>query len=564
VEGTPSLFTVAKLSGFDANVLWQTNLSGSDPDSKGGYAAAIALDAAGDPIAVGWILSPDWVRDLTVTKVSGLDGTVQWRVQFGAPLYALEITADMNGDVLMTAQSPVSYPTVEGYRTAVCDAFAVKLSGLDGSEIWRRELPGDPEGCETPQGLAIDGGGDVYLAVNVRTEKQLGGSGATENTHTASVLKLAGEDGSSLWDQAIVGTLDSPHDILHGLALGPAGNLAVAGSTQNLGTGSDFTVLTLSTSDGKELWRSIINGRYTTNPGDEPATQVAFDSTGDLLAAGVLEQRVGHAGVLSSADRVVVAKFSGDDGAEIWRHVAIGPNPIMRFWPHRTRSEASGLLVDSEDNAVVGGRILRHAPQFGDWTVLKLRGEEGGDLRPVEGTRVFLRDEAVDPSRRVFRVLSGDGRAVLGDRLAGGLNGRALSNPVLNGATLEILNPITGESDVIPLPASNWEDLGGNDISGMKGFRYRDPARSAGPCVDVWIRTPRRIKVICSGDGIGFTLDEATQGTLVVRLRVAATQYCMEFGGETVRDQGASANRPRGVFKATRAHRSASCPFSPP
>src|SRR5207244_492158 len=89
-------------------------------------------------------------------------------------------------------------------------------------------------------------------------------------------------------------------------------------------------------------------------------------------------------------------------------------------------------------------------------------------------------------------------------------DGAALSvtpaDPTSAGGALDILNPVSGESTLITLPANHWRGLG--TPAGSRGYIYSDPLRTDGPCRKVLFKPGRSLKAMCSGAGIGFTLDE--------------------------------------------------------
>jgi hypothetical protein len=66
-----------------------------------------------------------------------------------------------------------------------------------------------------------------------------------------------------------------------------------------------------------------------------------------------------------------------------------------------------------------------------------------------------------------------------------------------------------------------------------------------------------RMKGLCLGTlgPIPFTLDEPTQGSLIVSLELGtATPQCARFGGSVLRDQGTASPGPSGRFQAANAN----------
>jgi hypothetical protein len=102
------------------------------------------------------------------------------------------------------------------------------------------------------------------------------------------------------------------------------------------------------------------------------------------------------------------------------------------------------------------------------------------------------------------------------------------------------------------LPARGWVGLG--SPPGANGYRYRDRARSLGPCTGATL-TRKRFRVRCTGQDVGFTLDEPQQGSLraSVALGTEGLRACFSFGGTIHRDAV-------GIFQAKRAPAPTFCP----
>ena len=272
-------------------------------------------------------------------------------------------------------------------------------------------------------------------------------------------------------------------------------------------------------SDGAVLWG--------TDVGFAVGLLIA-DSSGDALVSGNLPDRA-----------VVRAKLRGTDGEEVWTHstARLGPG--------------ADLALDSAGDLFVGGSNPDPSSvdeRLGRFAVVKLRGADGIDLRPLKGSKLLLRDALLDAlfSKLVF---------VAKDRGAVWTDPGGADDPTLHGATLEVLNPETGETLALSLPAGKWERAAphGNH------YRYRDPL---GPCKRVIIRPGRLIRAVCKGAGVAkYTLDEPSQGTLAVRLTTGAIQYCAVFGGEVISDTSTTSGPPVGSFVAVGADRPQSCPF---
>ena len=96
-------------------------------------------------------------------------------------------------------------------------------------------------------------------------------------------------------------------------------------------------------------------------------------------------------------------------------------------------------------------------------------------------------------------------------------------------ASLLVLNPTTGETATLTMPAAGWTQL-------PSGFRYSDRTLARGPVRKPVIGARRLAKVLATGSGIGFTLDEPAQGSLGVVFTTGGRRYCTLFGGAVRRD----------------------------
>jgi hypothetical protein len=109
-----------------------------------------------------------------------------------------------------------------------------------------------------------------------------------------------------------------------------------------------------------------------------------------------------------------------------------------------------------------------------------------------------------------------------------------LLDPIENGATITLKNPDTLEEWVETIPGGPlWKGLG--KPAGKKGWKYLDKDGVNGPCKLVLAKPspkagkPGLFKAVCLGKlgTIPFTLDEASQGKLVIGIKVGeGPTYC--------------------------------------
>jgi polyvinyl alcohol dehydrogenase (cytochrome) len=189
-----------------------------------------------------------------------------------------------------------------------------------------------------------------------------------------------------------------------------------------------------------------------------------------------------------------------------------------------------------------------------DVTALCALGAAGCPAR-LAGKKLLVKDRATAASKRKLVYLAKDTETVVAP------NPETDDDPTINGATLTLSNPLTQETDTYSLPASGWAGLG--NPPGVKGYKYKDASLADGPCKGAQLKTGKLVKAKCQGDGIAFTLDEASQDELVMALRIGpggAWQYCSVFGGTITKDEGSSISGDKGDFKSKSADRPTSCP----
>jgi hypothetical protein len=165
-------------------------------------------------------------RQMLVVRLAGATGTPVWRTDVPGAVSpgnsaAMDVALDGSGNV-------VAGGFLAGADSA--NALAVlSLDGATGGEVWRRVVPG---ACcnSTIARVAIDPAGDVVAAGTL--------ADAAENDNMA-VLKLAGADGTVVWERSVDGGPEvvghrrgqlAPDDFGNDLVLDTAGNAIVAGS----------------------------------------------------------------------------------------------------------------------------------------------------------------------------------------------------------------------------------------------------------------------------------------------------------------------------------------------
>jgi len=237
--GTFSDFTVVKFAGSSGVELWRQMINGTAANSSD-WANAVAVDGAGDVVAVGQTQNSPNRNDFTVVKFAGTTGHPLWRKAISgsganSDSEALAVTVDAAGDV--AAAGFIQNST--GH-----DFIVVKLAGGTGVELWRQTRNGSANGDDQARAVAVDRSGNVVAA------------GFIENSGSSldfTVIKFAGTSGVPLWERVLHGTAapsGNKFEAALAVAVDPRGDVVAAGTTQNTGTFFDFTVIKLDGTDG--------------------------------------------------------------------------------------------------------------------------------------------------------------------------------------------------------------------------------------------------------------------------------------------------------------------------
>jgi uncharacterized delta-60 repeat protein len=259
--------------------------------------------------------------------------------------------------------------------------------------------------------VVVDASGNVIAA------------GSIENNGTGSaftVIKFNGVTGAETWSRIINGTIAGSDNLANAITLDGAGNVVVAGVTNQIpgeegGDSSfgDFTVIKFSGADGTELWRRVIDGSSTNSFGS--ANAVAVDRAGNVVAAGRSRSSLGD---------FTVVKYNGATGVELWRQVTTGS-----VFQGDCSDSANAVTVDIEGNVVAGGFLCNLAfPGRLEFvsTVIKFNGVTGAEIWRQANNSAFFNAIAIDTAGNVVSA------GFVSDR---GTFTSAFSTTKFNGAT---------------------------------------------------------------------------------------------------------------------------------
>ncbi|MBI3250131.1 MAG: CSLREA domain-containing protein [Deltaproteobacteria bacterium] len=315
-------------------------------------------------------------------------------------------------------------------NTATGEDFAVvKIDKVDGHVLWRRQTNGAADGQDQALALAVDQETNDVFAAGYITD--------TSGARDMFVVKYD-TDGNPQWSKRLSGTMLGGQDEGFALAL-LAGDVVVAGKTQNQSTSRDFTVIRLSGTTGEEVWSS----RYLPtglSRSDDVAFAVGIDHQGDVLAAG---QR----GDAQDGTNLTVVKIAGDSGQERWRKELQGSQP-------GGTNNAASLVFDLDEgnngnSSIVVAGTLENAGSNADFSIIKFRNSDGTEMwrRALNGDAPGAYDAALtvalDPTT--------------GEVVAGGTIQRAAS-----GADFTVIKFAASDGAVVW-----WQGLSGDAPQGL-------------------------------------------------------------------------------------------------
>ena len=277
---------IMKYDGLTGRAAWTSPAAFTLPDGRLAAPRALLVDDHGD-LVVSVVAKPGGgVRDQVLLKYAGSTGVPLWGPAILPSVLSSAAALDGAGSVLVTAG------TSAGDSTAIS---AVKYSGTTGAPLWGPVLV-DQVGYEMPGAIAVDLGGDVFIAAEF----------ASGVAHAYEVVKLDGQSGAlqwgpSLWTPPGPSYSASPT----ALAASPSGDVFVSGHVS--GSAGPFrATLAFSGDSGSLLW----------GPEMETVNQVFPLS---LTAAGSGDVIVSAYATLSpSGFQLRTTRLGGRDGVVVW------------------------------------------------------------------------------------------------------------------------------------------------------------------------------------------------------------------------------------------------------
>jgi len=356
-----------------AQLDWSTYIGGTARDEA--YCAA--TDASGNAYITGVTYSSDFpIQSGIYTTLGGTcdaylmkvapDGRLLWSTYFGGSDNDngewVGIAPD--GDPVIAGNTASNdMPMTVGFQQVYGgsnDIFLAKFS-YDGGLVWSTYYGGSGTEIIGQTEAAIDTTGDILVA-GATTSSNLsvpnGFDTTLDGTNDTFVAKIS-PSCQLLWASYFGGTGYDGLNSQWALAVDPAGDLAVAGSTavDNLPTpggcqpncgGIDDFYITRILSSGQRHWATYLGG--STNEYPENDVSLTMDSTGDIILTGITNSTdfpVVNAvqGALAGPADAFVSEF-GPVGELIWSTYLGGAGES---------TSAMAIACDGQGNVVVAG-----------------------------------------------------------------------------------------------------------------------------------------------------------------------------------------------------------------
>lgn len=349
----------------DGEHRWTVHFGGKGEDVGNG----VAFDPQGNIVVVGLFTDEMAVGehrlvgqgsdDAFIAKL-GADGTPLWARRFGGldSDAAHHVATSADGHILVTGSFKGSTQLAGQTLTSKGneDIFLMELN-REGKLVWIRQF--GERWRDFGQRVAVDGQGNIVLLAEFTEKAAFGGDElASQGNQDLALVKLSGS-GEHIWSRSF----GSPfHELGLGLAVDPAGNIAITGSFDNAisfgGTkfnsqGESDVFVAKFDSTGEHLWSTAFGG-----PRDDIGYGVGTDKYGNVAVGGWFWQSVDFGGGPVKANGLnkdaFLLKFSAE-GEYLW----------SRRFGDRDHDQIRGVAM-SPDGRVLAAGQFRFTLQMGE------------------------------------------------------------------------------------------------------------------------------------------------------------------------------------------------------
>jgi len=273
-------YYTAKYAAATGALIWERLFDSSYQGQD--VATSLAVDAGGNAVVTGTSkkgVSDEFVyhdHDYHTIKYAASDGAILWETRYDSwdsgDDFANAVAVDAAGNVVVTGSSARG----EGEWFAAPNSYTAKYAAADGALLWERQ---DLQGAGSVA-LGVDGNGDAVITgtrfAGFYTAKYRAADGAKLWSRTISRVGAYASSEMGRWDPLS----PNPPGVgdARSLAIGPAGQIAVAGS--------------LDGDSGPEAGYDFATVLYREIPG--PASFAAWAATPCPTAWNTCSERIRH------------------------------------------------------------------------------------------------------------------------------------------------------------------------------------------------------------------------------------------------------------------------------
>ncbi|MDX2219215.1 MAG: Ig-like domain repeat protein, partial [Burkholderiales bacterium] len=287
----PNIRTI-KYNGATGAELWNVAQNGGANGSDVAY--AVGVDSSGNVVVTGVTTDVGQMENFRTTKYNGATGALVWSRAYNGSAgifdYAYAIAVSPVGDVAVTGFSN-DIGQGQNIRTIVYNAA--------GTERWNVAYNGSANGNDFGYAIVFDAARNVVLT---------GYSSETGQGEDIRTIKYDGLTGDLMWTRNYNGG-SSGADNGHDVTVDASDNVIVTGFSTDAG-GQNIRTIKYDGATGAGLWNMVYGGSAG---GNDVGRAVAVDASGDVLVTGFTND-------IGLGSNISVIKFKGATGTPQWVH----------------------------------------------------------------------------------------------------------------------------------------------------------------------------------------------------------------------------------------------------
>ncbi|MHB1795579.1 MAG: SBBP repeat-containing protein [Acidobacteriaceae bacterium] len=387
------------------------------PSHNGDTAYGDATDPQGNVVVLDQTygafpgFSNNGSAQIAVVKFDG-SGNRLWTEQFGTGSgdFPNAIATDAQGNIFVAGSTHGAFPSFTNSGNAEqCVVIKLNSSGLT---TWVQQFaPG--LACQVTS-LAVDAQDNVVVG----SENLIDGS-YNNNNQGATIGKLAGATGATIWNQEYVGTNMASYGVT-GVAVDNQNNvIAVGNFPSTAGSNSAaYMVAKLDGSTGNTVWQQLpvpyspFGGQTLTY------TQVAVNAQGGIFVGGV-DDSTGY-------NQCVIASLANGTGAQQWKQEFGAAQACI----------PGNLATDTAGNVLMTGNMFNpffsssNPPNTDDVFLAKLNGSGAGVWLQQFGTGEDLAKDSTTLGALTFVATDSQNHAYVAGTTTGAFPGFTNANKV--------------------------------------------------------------------------------------------------------------------------------------